>query len=138
MPDCNANGTTDACDHAQGMSPDCQSNGVPDECEPDFDSDGLIDGCDPDIDNDGVPNEGDVCDFTPLGVFVLADGRPFGDADTSCATDRGDIRPFTQCLVPSGPLWPTTRSCGNLFDDDGDGDIDLADAARFYREFTGP
>lgn len=44
---------------------DCDDNLILDSCEDEFDEDGLGDVCDPDTDGDGVPNEVDVCDFTP-------------------------------------------------------------------------
>ena len=39
------------------------------------------DNCDTDIDNDGVPNEHDVCDFTPLGLDIRANGTVPADLD---------------------------------------------------------
>lgn len=88
---------------------DCNRNGIQDELEPDFDGDDLIDGCDDDIDDDSVPNEPDVCDYTPLGAArIILDSQ-------SC-------------------LYGTIRR-----DLDGDCDCDLADYARFVEDgLTGP
>ncbi len=90
---------------------DCNTNNVPDDCEPDFDVDALIDDCDPDIDNDGVPNEQDVCDYTPWSA--IQNGRVI--------------------LDPGDPLYGTIR--GDL---DGDCDCDLEDYAIVQQDFTGP
>ena len=46
----------------------------------DRNGDGLGDACDPDIDEDGVANGGDLCAYTPLGVFV--------DPETGCSIDQ--------------------------------------------------
>lgn len=60
-------------------------------CEgPDFDGDGAEDNCDTDIDNDGVRNELDVCDFTPLGLDVQANGTVPADLDGDCNVDLRD------------------------------------------------
>ncbi len=89
--DCNTNGIPDECELEDN---DCNTNGVPDDCEPDFDGDGLIDDRDDDIDGDKVPNEQDVCDFTPLGAAVDAEGRPLGDFDGDCDVDLQDFAKF--------------------------------------------
>lgn len=75
--DCNANGTLDSLDIANGNSSDCDANGIPDECDPDLDQDGEIDACDnciytanpdqADLDQDAV---GDACDFDSDGDGV--------------------------------------------------------------------
>ncbi|MFH0981770.1 MAG: right-handed parallel beta-helix repeat-containing protein [Planctomycetota bacterium] len=44
--DCNANGTSDACDIAAGTSLDCDSNGMPDECGTDCNANSIPDDCD--------------------------------------------------------------------------------------------
>ncbi len=93
-PDCNLNGSPDECDIDAGTSSDCDHNGVPDECEADFDGDGLIDSCDPDIDGDGVPNDNDVCDYTPPGLppeLIEPDGSVLGDLDGDCDVDLDDF-----------------------------------------------
>jgi len=92
-PDCNSTGTPDACDL---LNNDCDNNEIPDECQPDTDGDSTIDACDDDIDGDGIPNETDLCDFTPLGVGVDPSGRPLGDIDQDCDTDLDDLRLFQQ------------------------------------------
>lgn len=56
----------------------------------DFDHDGRGDRCDPDIDNDGVPNDVDVCDFTPLGATVQPNGTLLADTDGDCDVDLQD------------------------------------------------
>ncbi len=92
--DCNANGVPDECDVAGGRSADCNTNSVPDECELDFDGDALIDACDDDIDNDGVPNDPDVCDYTPIGLpreYIEPDGSVKGDLDGDCDVDLEDF-----------------------------------------------
>lgn len=92
--DCNENGVIDDMDISAGTSQDCDGDGTPDECQADFDGDGLIDACDPDIDDDGVPNESDVCDFTPLVLppqLVEADGGVLGDVDGDCDVDLVDF-----------------------------------------------
>lgn len=57
---------------------------------PDFDGDGAEDNCDTDIDNDGVRNDDDVCDFTPLGLIVQANGTVPADLDGDCNVDLRD------------------------------------------------
>jgi len=81
---------------------DCNTNSIPDDCEPDFDGDGLIDDCDSDIDDDGVLNDDDVCDYTPLGAAVDAEGRPLGDLDEDCDTDLDDYALFQQGFTGPG------------------------------------
>ncbi len=92
--DCNYNGISDNCEIAAGLAEDCDGNEVPDDCDPDFDQDGLIDACDPDIDDDGVPNDSDVCDYTPLNLppgMLEADGSVRGDLDGDCDVDLDDV-----------------------------------------------
>lgn len=64
------------------------------DCPPcqglDFDGDGDTDDCDNDIDNDGVLNGDDVCDFTPLGLAVQANGTVLADLDGDCNVDLRD------------------------------------------------
>jgi hypothetical protein len=58
----------------------------------DFDRDGAGDACDPDVDNDGVPNEQDICDYTPPGVMVQPNGTIPNDLDGDCDFDLFDFR----------------------------------------------
>ena len=88
-----------ACDWE--VDPDCDDDGVlneddncPDDRNPnqaDFDGDGAGDVCDDDIDNDGVANGLDVCDFTPLGANIQADGGLLADLDGDCDVDLDDF-----------------------------------------------
>ncbi|MCP4592363.1 MAG: right-handed parallel beta-helix repeat-containing protein [bacterium] len=134
--DCNSNGTPDECDVAHH---DCNTNGVPDECDPDFDGDGLPDGCDPDEDDDGVLNEADACAFTPWGEPVNGHGGPMGDFDDDCAVTVLDYAYFEVCLWFSGPGGdPGFDECTDVFDYDGDGDVDLGDFAAFQHACSAP
>jgi hypothetical protein len=85
--DCNANGSHDLCDIAEGTSQDCNMNGVPDECE------SLV-GCQDDWDCDGVLDMDDVCLCTPCFAAVDAEGRPEGDIDKDCDVDLNDFARF--------------------------------------------
>jgi len=73
---------------------------APDHADPasDFDGDGTPDVCDRDIDNDGIPNVPDVCDFTPPGVPVNAEGRPRADLNLDCIVDLRDFAIFQNSL----------------------------------------
>ena len=142
--DCNGNETPDECDIAQGTSDDCNSNGAIDDCEiaagtsPDFDGDGLMDECDADMDDDGLLNEVDVCDDTPLGAAVNPSGGPMGDIDDNCAVDLDDYYYFEICIAICGPGGdPVFQDCADVFDFDGDGDVDLADFAGLQGAFGG-
>jgi hypothetical protein len=138
-PDCNENELPDPCEILDGQTADCDGNWIPDECESDFDGDGAIDACDPDIDSDGIPNEEDVCAFTPPGVPVTADGRPIADMSGDCDVDLPDFALFPVCLALSGPEDDEAPAlCLQWYDHDGDGDIDLADVRLFQTAFTGP
>lgn len=135
--DCNDNGLVDLCETRDGVSPDCDGDDVPDECDPDFDGDGEIDGCDADIDDDGVLNEDDVCDFTPLGAPIKANGAVISDLNIDCAIQRNDYRRFPDCLGGSGPGRPLFGFCPTTFDYGEDSDIDLRDFAALQL-FFGP
>ena len=55
-----------------------------------------------DVDGDGVDDALDVCDNTPAGTAVDAEGRPLGDIDQDCDTDLEDYVLFAQGFT--GPL----------------------------------
>ena len=57
-----------------------------------------------DTDGDGVDDAIDVCDNTPAGIPVDAEGRPLGDIDGDCDTDMDDFTLFQQSMT--GPLPP--------------------------------
>ncbi len=67
--------------------------GVPgyvDACLGDLNGNDIDDACENDIDGDGVPDDEDVCNNTPPGTAVDAEGRPLGDIDKDCDTDLID------------------------------------------------
>ena len=108
-------------------------DGLPDECEPDCNSNGITDACEiaagssTDCNSNGIHDE---CD--PIGG---------GDYDANGIIDLGDHEFFVDCLAgPNVPPTPTDAECINLcleaFDDDTDGDVDLADSAAFTRRFS--
>ena len=66
-----------------------------------------------DTDGDGVDDAVDVCNNTPAGTAVDAQGRPLGDIDVDCDTDLADyalfqsgftgpLAPFSMALIPAG------------------------------------
>ena len=55
-----------------------------------------------DADGDGVDDALDVCDNTPVGTAVDAEGRPLGDLDQDCDNDLEDFALFQQGFT--GPL----------------------------------
>ncbi|MHC4609802.1 MAG: hypothetical protein ACYS7M_05590, partial [Planctomycetota bacterium] len=57
-----------------------------------------------DSDGDGTDDFYDVCDNTPPGMAVDAEGRPLGDIDKDCDTDLEDYALFQQGFT--GPLAP--------------------------------
>jgi len=130
QPDCNGDGTADACEVLAGAT-DCDGDLTPDSCEPDFDGDGLIDDCDPDIDNDGVPNGTDLCDNTPPGFTVQPQGHMLGDYDVNCVMDLADFAVLSYCIDTNGPRFPADRVCAFSFDMNRDGYVELDDVAQW-------
>ncbi len=57
-----------------------------------------------DVDGDGVDDAIDVCNNTPPGTAVDAEGRPLGDIDHDCDADLEDYALFVQGFT--GPLAP--------------------------------
>ncbi|MGB2985088.1 MAG: hypothetical protein WBE26_04325, partial [Phycisphaerae bacterium] len=64
-----------------------------------------------DVDGDGVDDAIDVCDNTPAGTLVDAEGRPVGDIDEDCDNDLADHalsqQGFTGPLAPPGMVIET-------------------------------
>ena len=74
--DCDANGSSDACDLADGLVPDCNSNLIPDECDlPDAD-----------CDRNG---EVDECEAVQHYVFESPQLSPIGDGSPQSYTFKG-------------------------------------------------
>ncbi len=48
--------------------------------------------------DDGVSNTLDACDFTPAGIPVDSDGRPFADLNLDCRVDLLDYATFQRSL----------------------------------------
>lgn len=57
-----------------------------------------------DTDGDGVDDAIDVCNNTPAGIAVDAEGRPLGDMDLDCDVDLDDFAVFQGNMT--GPLDP--------------------------------
>jgi len=75
-PDCNANGSPDECDIADGTSTDFNHNGVPDEC------DGLGD-----MNCDGILGFADINPF----ILRLTDPNAYHNLYPNCPDSNGDI-----------------------------------------------
>lgn len=74
------------------------------------------------------------------GVFTLAGGFWFESPPDDC-NDTGNVelydhQDFIACFTGPDPAGPMIWECA-CFDLDGDGDIDLIDAARLQQSFTG-
>jgi len=135
-PDCNGNGIVDECDIELHGAADCDGNLRPDECDANLDGDALIDACDDDIDGDGAVNADDICVFNRPDVPMTAAGYPRGDTNETCTIDLADYVRIHDCLTVGGPSdMDSSTGCTLVFDYDEDGDVDLADAARFVRYF---
>jgi formylglycine-generating enzyme required for sulfatase activity len=63
-----------------------------------------------DVDGDGVDDAYDLCNNTPPGVAVDAQGRPLGDLDGDCDTDLSDYALVQQGFT--GPLAPSPEPEG--------------------------
>ena len=91
---------------------------------PDSDDDGEGDACDPDDDNDDIPDEEDLCPFTPGEDNGDADGDGIGnacddDSDNDGIEDEQDLCP----LVASEDNGDSDGDgIGNPCDDDADND----------------
>lgn len=107
--DCNANGQTDECDIANGVSSDCNGNGIPDECE-------IAGGFAADCNDDGVLDECEEVDPCPW------------DLDDDCQVGGSDI------LVLLG-AWGSNQ--GHEADIDGDGVVGPADLLMFLGALGG-
>jgi hypothetical protein len=159
--DCNANNTPDFCDIRDGESEDCQPNTVPDDCEPDCDGDGTIDACELilDTDADGILDCDDLCLLTtpagrclpPLDQMVqccfsshiMYDFWTWRECESFCLDDPDPENCGPVCddppVCPGTPCRESPCRDGCLIGDfDGDGDIDLADAAYLGTCFSGP
>lgn len=150
--DCNENGIPDTCDLSWehgldchtcvgevGTAEDCNENQVPDECDQDCNHNGIPDDCDTntDADGDGVDDCVDLCPTTtPPGIC---------DCEPQCCCPSGICfggLPVEQCIALGNGCYPVCQvpKCRDgclLGDSDGDGDVDLADAAAFERCFSG-
>jgi len=59
-----------------------------------------------DMDGDGVDDAFDVCNDTPPGTAVDAEGRPLGDIDQDCDTDTDDFALFQLGFTGPRPFPP--------------------------------
>ena len=134
--DCNTNGIPDDCDILLGLDADCDGDIVPDSCELNFDGQDEIDDCDDDIDNDGVVNKLDQCVYSALGFPVMPNGRTIGDSGGECGVDLLDYGFLIECWFPfGGPGLAFGPLCADLFDHDGDLDLDLEDFSKMQNAF---
>lgn len=104
---------------------DCNSNGIPDECEIDVNSTApggpffCIQNCDADCNDNGSPDD---CDMA-------------GDNNGDGTADDTDVAQLAACA--DGPASMVSPACQCLLDQDGDGDVDLADFALLQGVLVG-
>ena len=114
VPDCNGNGTIDACDIASGVELDCNQNAVPDSCDvasgaADVDVDGVPDSCEPDCNSNQVPDDFDISS----GSAADCDGNGVPDACDIAggAPDCNTNGVFDACEIAGGAV-PDCNSNG--------------------------
>ena len=87
------------------------------------------------IDLDGLPRI-HAC-IVDMGAYENQDSYFFGDADENCFVDIDDYLDFNFCLERFGyERNPILDACIQVFDSDGDLDVDLADFAAFQVAFS--
>jgi formylglycine-generating enzyme required for sulfatase activity len=153
VPDCNGNGTIDACDIAAGVELDCNQNSVPDSCDvasgaADVDVDGVPDSCEPDCNANQVPDDFDIssgsaadCDGNGVpDACDIAGGAP--DCNTNGVPDSCDIAGGTSNDIDQDGRPDSCEDCngnglpddyelaqGTVPDCDGNGSPDTCDVA---------
>ena len=74
-----------------------------------------------------------------MGAYENQQARFFADTDENCVINMTDYLDFNFCLERFGyEKNPILEMCVEVFDADGDEDVDLADFAVFQRVFTDP
>lgn len=88
------------------------------------------------LDLDGQPRVQGEC-LVDIGAYERSsDAGVFGDFDGDCVIDMNDFRWFSYCFRASQPGQPARATCFDVFDSDGDDDLDLRDFAAVQRSFT--